>query len=127
VHFLTEEVQSLCLVLLKFDNDKEAANLQKLLSDLIQDMDNAKHEIWTVDLMQQTQMVRCSVYVLDLHKYELCIRVLSYILCHILEMNSIICVVKKYSASINFRYNMYFMASAMLRVFAEFTILASGL
>jgi hypothetical protein len=58
-------------VLLKFDKDKEAANLQKLLSDLMQDMDNAKHEIWTVDLMQQPQMVSSLQYALDFHKCEL--------------------------------------------------------
>ncbi|PNF34889.1 hypothetical protein B7P43_G01410 [Cryptotermes secundus] len=52
----TEEVESLCRVLLKFDKDKEATSLQKLLSDLMQDMDNAKNEIWTTDLLQQPQM-----------------------------------------------------------------------
>lgn len=55
--FVTEEVQSLCRALLKFDNDKEASDLQQCLSDLIQDMDNSKHEIWTADLMQQPQVV----------------------------------------------------------------------
>jgi hypothetical protein len=57
-------------VLLKFDKDKVAANLQKLLSDLIQDMDNAKQEIWTVDLLQQPQMVSSLLYALDFHKSE---------------------------------------------------------
>jgi len=57
VFFVAEEVQSLCRALLKFDNDKEASNLQQRLSDLIQDMDNCKHEIWTADLMQQPQVV----------------------------------------------------------------------
>jgi hypothetical protein len=56
--FVAEEVQSLCQALLKFGNDKEASGLQQLLSDLIQDMDSSKHEIWTSDLMQQPQMVR---------------------------------------------------------------------
>lgn len=55
--FVAEEVQSLCRALLKFDNDKEASDLQQRLSDLIQDMDNSKHEIWTTDLMQQPQVV----------------------------------------------------------------------
>lgn len=68
--FLTEEVESLCRVLLKFEKDKEAASLQKLLSDLMQDMDNAKHEIWTADLMQQPQMVSSLLYALDFHKCE---------------------------------------------------------
>jgi hypothetical protein len=49
-------------VLLKFNKDKEAANLQKLLSHLMQDMDNAKHEIWTADLMQHPQMVSSLLY-----------------------------------------------------------------
>jgi hypothetical protein len=57
-------------VLLKFDKDKVAANLQKLLSDLMQDMDNAKYEIWTVDLMQEPQMVSSVLYALDSHKCE---------------------------------------------------------
>jgi hypothetical protein len=65
VFFLAEEVQSLCRALLKFDNDKEASDLQQCLSDLIQDMDNSKHEIWTADLMQQTQVV-CLTYNADL-------------------------------------------------------------
>jgi hypothetical protein len=70
LYFLTEEVQRLCRVLLRFDKDKEAANLQKLLSQLIQDMDNAKHEIWTVDLMHCPQMVRSLLYALDLYNCE---------------------------------------------------------
>ena len=55
--FFAEEVQSLCRALLKFDKDKEASDLQQSLSDLIEDMDNSKHEIWTSDLMQQPQVV----------------------------------------------------------------------
>jgi hypothetical protein len=62
VCFLAEEVQGLCLVLLKFDKDKEAANLQKLLSDLMQDMENSKHEIWIFDVMQQPPMVSNLLY-----------------------------------------------------------------
>jgi len=62
VFFVAEEVQSLCRALLKFDNDKEASDLQQHLSDLIQDMDNSKHEIWTTDLMQQPQVV-CRTYI----------------------------------------------------------------
>lgn len=88
LYIFTEEVQSLCLVLLRFDFDKEAANLQKLLSDLIQEMDNAKHEIWTTDLMEQPQVVSYLVHSLDLHKCEHRIRLLSRALCHNLEINS---------------------------------------
>jgi hypothetical protein len=57
VFFVAEEVQNLCRALLKFDYDKEASDLQQRLADLIQDMDNSKHEIWTTDLMQQPQVV----------------------------------------------------------------------
>jgi hypothetical protein len=62
VFFVAEEVQSLCRALLKFDSDKEASDLQQRLSDLIQDMDNSKHEIWTTDLMQQPQVV-CRTFI----------------------------------------------------------------
>jgi hypothetical protein len=88
MYFLAEEVENLCRVLLRFDHDKEAANLQKLLSNLIQDMDNAKHEIWTADLMEHPQMVSHLVYSLDLQKCELSFWLLYCVLCNSLEMNA---------------------------------------
>ncbi|PSN58313.1 hypothetical protein C0J52_00188 [Blattella germanica] len=52
----TEEVHNLCRILLKFEMDVEAANLQKLLSNLLHSTDLAKQEIWTPNLMQESQV-----------------------------------------------------------------------
>ncbi|KAJ9594733.1 hypothetical protein L9F63_013943, partial [Diploptera punctata] len=52
----TDEVVGLCRVLLKFEKDKEAADLQKILSSMLRNMDSAKQEIWITDLMQQSQI-----------------------------------------------------------------------
>ncbi|XP_069695776.1 putative elongator complex protein 1 [Periplaneta americana] len=51
-----DEVHCLCRILIRFENDKEAARLQNLLSDLISLMDSSKEEIWTSDLLVQPQM-----------------------------------------------------------------------
>ena len=53
----TDEVHDLCQMLLKFEEDGEAADLQALLSSLLHTVESAKKEIWSPEATQPSQTV----------------------------------------------------------------------